>query len=125
MTNANSVTWGALRGRDLVAGFGFFIFLNTALLALIVLGADVLGDEGSHDTKVMFSIITIALNLLLWIWNDSAIKDVAASSKDIAGVDLETKIGQEFVKAPWAMYRGLVLVITVLVTGSIIYGVFW
>ena len=46
MTNANSVTWGALRGRDLVAGFGFFIFLNTALLALIVLGADVLGDEG-------------------------------------------------------------------------------
>ena len=65
MTNANSVTWGALRGRDLVAGFGFFIFLNTALLALIVLGADVLGDEGSHDTKVMFAIIAVAVNLLL------------------------------------------------------------
>lgn len=125
MTNANSVTWGALRGRDLVAGFGFFIFLNTALLALIVLGADVLGDEGSHDTKVMFAIIAVAVNLLLWIWNDSAIKDSLASSQDISGADLETKIGQEFVKAPWAIYRGIVLVIVILVTGSLVYGVFW
>ena len=49
-----------------------------------------------------------------------------ASSKDIAGADLETAISaKKFVKAPWAMYRGLVLVITVLVTGSLIYGVFW
>ena len=125
MTNANSVAWGALRGRDLVAGFGFFIFLNTALLALIVLGADILGDEGSHDTKVVFAIIAIALNLLLWIWNDSAIKDSAASSQDISGADLETKIGQEFVKAPWAIYRGLVLVIAIVITGSLVYGVFW
>ena len=62
---------------------------------------------------------------MLWIWNDSAIVDVQASSKDIAGVDLETAIAQKFVKAHWAMYRVLVLVITVLVTGSIIYCVFW
>ena len=114
-----------MRQRDVVVGFGFFIFTNVALLALIVLGSNVLGHDGSHDAKVGFGIIAVAVNLLLWIWNDSAIKDVAASSKDIAGVDLETKIGQEFVKAPWAMYRGLVLVITVLVTGSLIYGVFW
>ena len=125
MTNANSVAWAAMRQRDVVVGFGFFVFTNISLLALIVLGKDVLGHDGSHYAKVGFGIIAVAVNLLLWIWNDSAIKDVAASSKDIAGADLETKIGQEFVKAPWAMYRGLVLVITVLVTGSIIYGVFW
>ena len=94
MTNANSVAWGALRGRDLVAGFGFFIF-------------------------------AVAVNLLLWIWNDSAIKDSAASSQDISGADLETKIGQEFVKAPWAIYRGLILVIAIVITGSLVYGVFW
>ena len=125
MTNTNSIHWATMRQRDVVAGFGFFVFFNTALLALIVLGSDVLGHDGSHDAKVGFGIIAIAINLMLWIWNDSAIVDVQASSKDIAGADLETAIGQKFVKAPWAMYRVLVLVITVLVTGSIIYGVFW
>lgn len=125
MTNTNSIHWGNMRQRDVVAGFGFFVFFNTALLALIVLGSDVLGHDGSHDAKVGFGIIAIAINLMLWIWNDSAIVDVQSSSKDIAGADLETAIGQKFVKAPWAMYRVLVLVITVLVTGSIIYGVFW
>ena len=114
-----------MRQKDVVAGFSFFVFINISLLALIVLGSDVLGHDGSHDAKVGFGIIAVAVNLLLWIWNDSAIKDVAASSKDIAGVDLETRIGQEFVKAPGAMYRGLVLVITALVTGPLIYSVFW
>jgi hypothetical protein len=125
MTNTNSIHWATMRQRDVVAGFGFFVFFNTALLALIVLGSDVLGHDGSHDAKVGFGIIAVAINLMLWIWNDSAIVDVQSSSKDIAGADLETAIGQKFVKAPWAMYRILVLVITVLVTGSIIYGVFW
>ncbi|MCH9737753.1 MAG: hypothetical protein K0U42_03215 [Actinomycetia bacterium] len=125
MTNTNSIHWATMRQRDVVAGFGFFVFFNTALLALIVLGSDVLGHDGSHDAKVGFGIIAVAINLMLWIWNDSAIVDVQSSSKDIAGADLETAIGQKFVKAPWAMYRVLVLVITVLVTGSIIYGVFW
>ena len=125
MTNTNSIHWATMRQRDVVAGFGFFVFFNTALLALIVLGSDVLGHDGSHDAKVGFGIIAVAIKLMLWIWNDSAIVDVQASSKDIAGADLETAIGQKFVKAPWAMYRVLVLVITVLVTGSIIYGVFW
>ncbi len=125
MTNTNSIHWATMRQRDVVAGFGFFVFFNTALLALIVLGSDVLGHDGSHDAKVGFGIIAVAINLMLWIWNDSAIVDVQASSKDIAGADLETAIGQKSVKAPWAMYRVLVLVITVLVTGSIIYGVFW
>jgi len=125
MTNTNSIHWATMRQRDVVAGFGFFVFFNTALLALIVLGGDVLGHDGSHDAKVGFGIIAVAINLMLWIWNDSAIVDVQSSSKDIAGADLETAIGQKFVKAPWAMYRVLVLVITVLVTGSIIYGVFW
>ena len=125
MTNTNSIHWATMRQRDVVAGFGFFVFFNTALLALIVLGSDVLGHDGSHDAKVGFGIIAVAINLMLWIWTDSAIVDVQASSKDIAGADLETAIGQKSVKAPWAMYRVLVLVITVLVTGSIIYGVFW
>ena len=125
MTNTNSIHWATMRQRDVVAGFGFFVFFNTALLALIVLGSDVLGHDGSHDAKVGFGIIAVAINLMLWIWNDSAIVDVQSRSKDIAGADLETAIGQKFVKAPWAMYRVLVLVITVLVTGSIIYGVFW
>ena len=125
MTNTNSIHWATMRQRDVVAGFGFFVFFNISLLALIVLGSDVLGHDGSHDAKVGFGIIAVAINLMLWIWNDSAIVDVQASSKDIAGADLETAIGQKFVKAPWAMYRVLVLVITVLVTGSIIYGVFW
>jgi len=75
-----------MRQRDVVAGFGFFVFTNIALFALIVLGGDVPGHDGSHDAKVGFGIIAVAVNLLLWIWNDSAVKDVAASSKDIAGV---------------------------------------
>jgi hypothetical protein len=71
----------------LSAGFGFFVFFNTALL-------------GSHDAKVGFGIIAVAINLMLWIWNDSAIVDVQASSKDIAGVDLETAIAKSLSKHP-------------------------
>ncbi len=59
----------------------------------MVLGSDVLGHDGSHDAKVGFGIIAVAIKLILWIWNDSAIKDVAASGKDIADLDLDTKIG--------------------------------
>ena len=58
-----------------------------------MLGSDVLGHDGSHDAKVGFGIIAVAIKLILWIWNDSAIKDVAASGKDIADLDLDTKIG--------------------------------
>ena len=70
MTNTNSIHWATMRQRDVVAGFGFFVFFNTALLALIVLGSDVLGHDGSHDAKVGFGIIAVAINLMLWIWND-------------------------------------------------------
>ena len=58
-----------------------------------MLGSDVLGHDGSHDAKVGFGIIAVPIKLILWIWNDSAIKDVAASGKDIADLDLDTKIG--------------------------------
>ena len=57
MTNTNSINWATMRQRDVVAGFGFFVFFNTALLALIVLGSDVLGHDGSHDAKVGFGIM--------------------------------------------------------------------
>ena len=49
-----------MRQRDVVAGFGFFVFINISLLALIVLGSDVLGHDGSHDAKVGFGIIAVA-----------------------------------------------------------------
>ena len=117
--------WGAVRQRDVLVGFGFFVFANVLLLGIVALANDVVGSSGSNGVQVAFAIIIVGMNFLLWLWNDSAIKDVWASSKDIAGSDLDTKIGQEFQKAPWAMYRVLVLVITLLVTGSLIYGVFW
>ena len=75
MTNEFSVGWAKVRDRDVLGGFVIFVFANLLLLGLVVIGSDVLGHDGSHDAKVAFGIITVALNLMLWLWNDGAIAD--------------------------------------------------
>ena len=125
MTNEFSVGWAKVRDRDVLGGFVIFVFANLLLLGLVVLGSDVLGHDGSHDAKVAFGIITVALNLMLWLWNDGAIADTEASTKDISGADSETEIAKQFLKAPWKMYRGLILIISIAVTASLLYSVYW
>lgn len=109
----------------MLGGFAIFVFANLLLLGFIVLGSDVLGHDGSHDAKVAFGIITVALNLMLWLWNDGAISDAEAGTKDISGADSETEMAKQFLKAPWKMYRGLILIISIAVTLSLLYSVFW
>lgn len=125
MTNEFSAGWARARDRDLLGGFVIFVFANLLLFGLVVLGSDVLGHDGSHDAKVAFGIIAVALNLMVWLWNDSAIADSEASTKDISGADSETELAKAFLKAPWKMYRGLILIIAIAVTASLLYSVFW
>jgi hypothetical protein len=61
---------------------------------------------------------------MLWLWNDSGIKDVQASTKDILAEDRDLAISQNFINSPWAMYRALVAVITVAVAGGLLFAVF-
>jgi hypothetical protein len=123
MTDHNNF-WGAVRQRDVLVGFGFFAFANVLLLGIVALANDVVASGGSSGVQVAFAIIVIGLNFMLWLWNDSGIKDVQASTKGIAEGDRELAISQEFIKAPWALYRGLVAVITVAVAGGLLFAVF-
>ena len=123
MTDHNTF-WGAVRQRDVLVGFGYLVFANVLLLGIVALANDVVASGGSSGVQVAFAIIVIGLNFMLWLWNDSSIKDVQASTKGIAERDRELAISQEFIKAPWALYRGLVAVITVAVAGGLLFAVF-
>ncbi|MDP4634043.1 MAG: hypothetical protein NWS58_03865 [Pontimonas sp.] len=116
--------WGAVRQRDVLVGFGFFVFANVLLLGIVALANDVVGSSGSNGVQVAFAIIIVGMNFLLWLWNDSAIKDVQASTKGIAEADRQLAISQEFIKAPWSLYRGLVAIITVAVAAGLLFAVF-
>ena len=116
--------WGAVRQRDVLVGFGFFVFANVLLLGIVALANDVVGSSGSNGVQVAFAIIIVGMNFLLWLWNDSGIKDVQASTKGIAEADRQLAISQEFIKAPWALYRGLVAIITVAVAAGLLFAVF-
>lgn len=123
MTDHNNF-WGAVRQRDVLVGFGFFIFANVLLLAIVALASDVVTSGGKSAVQVAFAIIVVGLNFLLWLWNDSGIKDVQASTKGITVEDRELAISQEFIKAPWMLYRVLVAVITVAIAGGLLFAVF-
>ena len=123
MTDHNNF-WGAVRQRDVLVGFGFFIFANVLLLAIVALASDVVTSGGKSAVQVAFAILVVGLNFLLWLWNDSGIKDVQASTKGITVEDRELAISQEFIKAPWMLYRFLVAVITVAIAGGLLYAVF-
>ncbi|MFY9240059.1 MAG: hypothetical protein WAO78_14530 [Roseovarius sp.] len=116
--------WGAVRQRDVLVGFGFFVFANVLLLGIVALANDVVGGSGSNGVQVAFAIIIVGMNFMLWLWNDSGIKDVQASTKGIAEADRQLAISQEFIKAPWALYRGLVAIITVAVAAGLLFAVF-
>ena len=119
MTNANSIFWAAMRQRDILGGLAIFIGLNSALFAIIILASDI-----SSSGQVALAIFAVLSNFLVWLWNDAGIKDVQAGSKDITGDDAETAIAQEFKKAPWAFYRGIVVVIARATAGSELYALF-
>ena len=123
MTDYNNF-WGAVRQRDVLVGFGFFVFANVLLLGIVALANDVVASGGSNGVQVAFAIIVVGLNFLLWLWNDSGIKDVQASTKDIMVEDRDLAISQEFIKAPWLLYRLLVAVITVAIAGGLLFAVF-
>ena len=116
--------WGAVRQRDVLVGFGYLVFANVLLLGIVALANDVVASGGSSGVQVAFAIIVIGLNFMLWLWSDSSIKDVQASTKGIAEEDRGLAISQEFIKANWAIYRGLVAVITVAVAGGLLFAVF-
>ena len=119
MTNTNSIFWAAMRQRDILGGLAIFIGLNSALFAIIILASDI-----SSSGQVALAIFAVLSNFLVWLWNDAGIKDVQAGSKDITGDDAETAIAQEFKKAPWAFYRGIVVVIALATAGSELYALF-
>lgn len=123
MTDYNNF-WGAVRQRDVLVGFGFFVFANVLLLGIVAVANDVVGSGGSSGVQVAFAIIVVGLNFLLWLWNDSGIKDVQASTRDIMVEDRDLAISQEFIKAPWILYRTLVAVITVAIAGGLLFAVF-
>jgi hypothetical protein len=116
--------WGAVRQRDVLVGFGFFVFANVLLLGIVALANDVVAGGESSGVQVAFAIIVVGLNFMLWLWNDSGIKDVQASTKDIPVEDRDLVISQNFIKSPWAMYRVLVAIITVAVAGGLLFAVF-
>lgn len=116
--------WGAIRQRDVLVGFGYFAFVNVLLLGIVALANDVVTDGGSRGVQICFAIIVVGLNFMLWLWNDSAIKDVQTSTKDIAVEDRSLALSQNFIRSPWVLYRGLVAVITLAIAGGLLFAIF-
>jgi len=109
--------WAGIRQVDVRVGAGYALLGNVLLLAVLAFG-DV------SELGLQFSAVAIGANLLMWLWNDAGIRDVSVSTKDIAPELSDLAIVQEFRKAPWGMYRALVLVLhvtfaTVLVMGAL------
>ena len=116
--------WGAIRQRDVLVGFGFFVFANVMLLGIVALANDVVASGGSSGVQVAFAIVVVGVNFMLWLWNDSGIKDVQASTKGIMVEDSDLAISQNFINSPWVMYRVLVAIITAAVAAGLLFAVF-
>ena len=116
--------WGAIRQRDVLFGFGFFVFANVLLLGIVALANDVVASGGSSGVQVAFAIVVVGVNFMLWLWNDSGIKDVQASTKGIMVEDRDLAISQNFINSPWVMYRVLVAIITAAVAAGLLFAVF-
>ena len=116
--------WGAIRQRDVLVGFGFFVFANVLLLGIVALANDVVASGGSSGVQVAFAIVVVGVNFMLWLWNDSGIKDVQASTNGIMVEDRDLAISQNFINSPWVMYRVLVAIITAAVAAGLLFAVF-
>ena len=116
--------WGAVRQRDVLVGFGFFVFANILLLGIVALANDVVASGGSSGVQVAFAIVVVGINFMLWLWNDSGIKDVQASTKGIMVEDRDLAISQNFINSPWVIYRVLVAIITAAVAAGLLFAVF-
>ena len=114
----------ATRQRDVLVGFGFFVFANVLLLGIVALANDVVASGGSSGVQVAFAIVVVGVNFMLWLWNDSGIKDVQASTKGILVEDRDLAISQNFINSPWVMYRVLVAIITAAVAAGLLFAVF-
>ena len=114
----------ATRQRDVLVGFGFFVFANVLLLGIVALANDVVASGGSSGVQVAFAIVVVGVNFMLWLWNDSGIKDVQASTKGIMVEDRDLAISQNFINSPWVMYRVLVAIITAAVAAGLLFAVF-
>jgi hypothetical protein len=55
-------------------------------------------------------------------FNDAGIRDVSVSTRDIAPEHEDLAIVQEFRKAPWVMYRALVLILHVTFASVLVIG---
>ena len=103
---------------------GFQSRMKTGEVELRAVLIIILASDISSSGQVALAIFAVLSNFLVWLWNDVGIKDVQAGLKDITCDDAETAIAQEFKKAPWAFYRGIVVVIALATAGSELYALF-
>lgn len=107
--------WATVRQVDVRVGAGYALLGNVLLLAVLAFG-DV------SELGLQFSAVAIGVNLLMWLWNDAGIRDVSVSTRDIAPEHEDLAIVREFRKAPWVMYRALVLVLHVTFASVLVMG---
>ena len=93
---------GATRGRDLYWGMTIGVFSNITTLAILSM-------DGGLDLAI--SAVIVGTLVFVLVNSFDCMDDLKANADDMDDDEAKTHFGQKFAKAPWGMFKTLVLLI--------------
>ena len=111
MRTENLIAATANRARDMQSVILPFMVVHSVVLLSIVFGGSGLQADGVQLALATFAVLaSIWLNLVA----DGAIADIAAGAKDMDDEMASSRMGQNWAKAPFGLFRVIGPVFTVL-----------
>ena len=111
MRTENLIAATANRARDMQSAILPFMAVHAVVLLSIVFGGSRLQADGVQLALATFAVLaSIWLNLVA----DGAIADIAAGAKDMDDEMASSRMGQNWAKAPFGLFRVIGPIFTVL-----------
>ncbi len=111
MRTENLIAATANRARDMQSVILPFMVVHSVVLLSIVFGGSGLQADGVQLALATFAVLaSIWLNLVA----DGAIADIAAGAKDMDDEMASSRMGQNWAKAPFGLFRVIGPIFTVL-----------
>jgi hypothetical protein len=112
----------AMRGKDAQAIILPYVFSVLGVFTFIIWGGET-ADTGAVQLAIAAWVVLGSLWTLLWF--DGVLADVGAGMQDMDNEVASSNMGQNFAKAPFALFRGfnaLVIVIMAVLQISALYA---
>ena len=112
----------AMRGKDAQAIILPYVFSVLGVFTFIICGGET-ADTGAVQLAIAAWVVLGSLWTLLWF--DGVLADVGAGMQDMDNEVAGSNMGQNFAKAPFALFRGfnaLVIVIMAVLQISALYA---